>query len=583
VWSINQFGNESANFGQDDGVNPLPNEPTVSVESSLTQLRWRIASGVPDAFHSARVECGEYDETLMSTFGTIDLSEAGVDDGEQAQVLVTVIDAFGRESDTHVAQTEGRYLSQKDMAGEMFQLKGRIYDDEGNDITPNAGTVEDLWDGNLNSVVEIIEPPGSETTYIEMIYPTETLFEMMSVYATGMIPSTEIRAEVFRRDGTWTPATEWVTPEDGDWTHVRFLNNRMYATRNVRLAVRDGQRGSIILSQLKFTTSLVADRIYGGTLRLTGDMAIENEEGDLRVDSRGIIISSSDGETALGIGGLAFRDADGRTSGYVRGVQTGMATDEEFVELPFSNDPFVILQPLSVTTYDPAEGGLQKLKLGVTDASPEGFTVNAKLVKHQGEDTRHEFPKDTKYDPDTGGSAGYCFGESGHDPDGGEEYSSRALISVNDSSTYTTAPGTTAITVAVREMMHVHAFAGQFSGRNTITYRIRIRPKGSESWTHTLGPYTRSISQTSSIFVGASNKHHKQKTYSIENLAPDEYDVQIEVTDKSVRSGQGQNSNRSCFIIWEEISWSNEEAIDTPEPAMVQYLALETDSASDEN
>jgi len=304
VWAINQWGNESEFPAELPATNAEPTIPTIRAESSQTQIRWRITSDIPTDLHSVTVVAGDYNETTTATSGVIDLADTGAEDAQQLQVYVTLTDMFGQSSDPGQDGITARWLTEQDMAGEIFQIRGRIYGDDGEDIEPDLGSVEDLWDGDTVTEVQILNvPPGNTTVYIEYEFPIETMFEMVSVYVTSQPHDTRVRAEVEQRDGSWQAVTNWVPPTS-DWTHWRFDNGRIYAARRIRLAVRNGYGGSIYLSQLKFGTTVTADSIYGGIMRLTGNMAIESEEGNIKIVPRRIAMHDENNDIKGVIGNV---------------------------------------------------------------------------------------------------------------------------------------------------------------------------------------------------------------------------------------------------------------------------------------
>src|SRR5690606_21103400 len=136
------------------------------------------------------------------------------------------------------------------------------------------------------------------------------------------------------------------------------------------------------------------------------------------------------------------------------------------------------------------------------NASPEGFQVVAKLVRHDAQGKRTVFPNTQKYRWGTWGSQHWCT-NGGHEPsaDSARSWSEHRLRDVGDKKLFTTASGTTGVVVRIREMLHAHAWAGDYTATNRITYRLRIRPLGSSSWLRTLGPFTRSITSRSPLLT----------------------------------------------------------------------------------
>jgi len=66
------------------------------------------------------------------------------------------------------------------------------------------------------------------------------------------------------------------------------------------------------------------------------------------------------------------------------------------------------------------------------------------------------------------------------------------------------------------------------------------------------------------------------------NLAPAQYEVEIEITGKSIAEQWGRNRADACYLLIEEIEEMQEEEIATPEPITVHYVAFESDSPGGE-
>src|SRR5690606_30291358 len=77
------------------------------------------------------------------------------------------------------------------------------------------------------------------------------------------------------------------------------------------------------------------------------------------------------------------------------------------------------------------------------------------------------------------------------------------------------------------------------------------------------------------------NFSHSQVTHVFQNLAPDTYEVEIEVTGKSL-SSNGDNRADAMFLLVEEIEEMSETEIQLPEPITVHYVAFESDSPGGE-
>src|SRR5690606_10136333 len=169
--------------------------------------------------------------------------------------------------------------------------------------------------------------------------------------------------------------------------------------------------------------------------------------------------------------------------------------DGEYVPLNFSNEPVIVLSPARAILYDPSVNALQKLRLEAVDVSPEGFRVVAKLVRHDGPGQRTVFPNTTKWRWRPS-DVSYCT-DGGHTSDMyARAWSEHRLRDVGDTKVFTTGPNATGVIVRIREMLHAHAYAGNITARNQITYRLRIRQVGSHTSLATSGPFTGSIQTT---------------------------------------------------------------------------------------
>src|SRR5690606_20913707 len=276
-------------------------------------------------------------------------------------------------------------------------------------------------------------------------------------------------------------------------------------------------------------------------------------------------------------GGRIFHRPDGTRSGYVVALVPGIAEDGDYVSLNFINEHVVILSPPRAIMFEPSVGGIQKLRLEATNVSPEGFQVVAKLVQHAGQGNRTVFPNTQKYHWGST-SARWCT-DGGHveSEDSARSWSEHRLRDVGDKKLFTTSSGVTGVIVRIREMLHAHAWAGNYTAINRITYRLRIRPIGSSSWLRTRGAFTRSITAQAPVLTSRVTFSHSQVTHVFQNLAPNAYEVEIEVTGK-VLSSQGANYADAMFLLVEEIEEMSETEIQLPEPITVHYIAFESDN-----
>ena len=444
------------------------------------------------------------------------------------------------------------------------------------DPAPSSGSLEDLWDMNPNTGVTFPSAPIA-ITFRYPVYQGSDLVDLhLSAAAQGYVQMRQRDTEQWV-DVLGSPASP-VQFSQG-WNRVPFTGNRLYFGREYRLVLLNNVR----INELRFERVTVADKILAGRLRLTGDMAIINEDGTLQITSTGIEMEGQEaGGTQWTPGGLVFLRPDGTRSGYLRAVVPGVAQDGDYVPLNFTNEPVVILSPARAITYEPSVGGIQKLRLEAANASPEGFQVVARLVRHDAQGNRTVFPNIQKYRWGTWGSYQWCtVGGHAASENSARSWSEHRLRDVGDKKLFTTASGTTGVVVRIREMLHAHAWAGNYTAINRITYRLRIRRLGSSSWLRTLGPFTRSITSQSPVLTTRLTFRHSQVTHIFQDLAPDTYEVEIEVTGKSL-SSQGANTADAMFLLVEEIEEISETEIQLPEPITVHYVAFESDNPGGE-
>src|SRR5690606_34663694 len=110
---------------------------------------------------------------------------------------------------------------------------------------------------------------------------------------------------------------------DGAWTVRRFAQNKLYATREVRITFPGND--PVDLRELKFWTVTLADEILAQVLRLTGELEIINEDGSVKLDAFGLKVDMVDEhKIALGKDGLTmtpqgFQHPAMKLTGYMQG------------------------------------------------------------------------------------------------------------------------------------------------------------------------------------------------------------------------------------------------------------------------
>src|SRR5690606_8851918 len=340
---------------------------------------------------------------------------------------------------------------------------------------PSSGSLEDLWDRDPETGVTF--PSAPAITFRYPVYQASDAIEVhVSDQARGYV-------QMRHRD-----TEQWINVLGSQanpviflpgWSYHRFDGGKLYFGREYRLVLLDNVR----INELRFERITVADLIMAGKLRLTGDMAIVNEEGTVQITSSGIEMETEEeGGTQWTPGGLVFLRPDGTRSGYLRAIVPGIAEDGDYVPLNFSNEPVIVLSPARAIVHNPSVNALQKLRLEAVDVSPQGFRVVAKLVRHDGSGQRTVFPNTRKWRWRTGDGSYYCT-DGGHVSEAYDRtWSEHRLRDVGDTKVFTTGPNATGVIVRIREMLHAHAHAGRYHAENRISYRLRIREVGSPTW-----------------------------------------------------------------------------------------------------
>lgn len=289
VEARNEAGNYSAVPTVLLAINAKPAQPMAHAESSLTQLRWQIASDVPDDFKAVKVEVGSFSQVGAATSGVIDLVTAGIDDGQQVQVAVSIIDVFGQESDPRLVSVSAVYATDRDLAGSVFEVE---YVSE---QFPSGADPTVLYDNDPTTGITFTQAPT-----ITVRHPKEERFGMVALHI-GAAAQGYVQV---RRHGeeTWTSVIG--TPGsphafDAGENVVAFAGNRIVVAREVRIVLLSPVRVN------EFTPSVyvVANHILGGTMTLTQGMAIRSEDGRLDMTPSSFSMKDSNGNPLLEIEG----------------------------------------------------------------------------------------------------------------------------------------------------------------------------------------------------------------------------------------------------------------------------------------
>src|SRR5690606_17701167 len=98
---------------------PLPPKPTIVLSSSNAQIRWQVTSPAPIGWESTSVQIGDYYAIVADMSGVVDATQAGVGDGQIAQVSIAVRNVFGQQSEPAISTITANYLDKSAFAANI--------------------------------------------------------------------------------------------------------------------------------------------------------------------------------------------------------------------------------------------------------------------------------------------------------------------------------------------------------------------------------------------------------------------------------------------------------------------------------
>src|SRR5690606_28404506 len=98
---------------------PLPPKPTIVLSSSNAQIRWQVTSPAPIGWESTSVQIGDYYAIVADMPGVVDATQAGVGDGQIAQVSIAVRNVFGQQSEPAISTITANYLDKSAFAANI--------------------------------------------------------------------------------------------------------------------------------------------------------------------------------------------------------------------------------------------------------------------------------------------------------------------------------------------------------------------------------------------------------------------------------------------------------------------------------
>src|SRR5690606_28850038 len=156
------------------------------------------------------------------------------------------------------------------------QLPAEMFDIQvSSDPEPSSGTLENLLDKDPATGCEF--PSAPTVTYL---YPAVQASDVADMHLAA--PAQGYLQVLDQDSGAWIDVYGSESSPASftqGWNRVRFDGDKLYYGREYRLVLMDNVR----INELRFERIVVADMIMAGRLRLTGDMAIVNEDGRIAI------------------------------------------------------------------------------------------------------------------------------------------------------------------------------------------------------------------------------------------------------------------------------------------------------------
>lgn len=378
LYHVDSAGQESS-VGTVIAVNPAPPTPTgLSVTSTQSQLL--ISVNKPLVTDLDKVEY-QIDDTSNfdnpTTYLDTSFTKSAIVRVEGTNyVRVRFIDDFDQPGSWKTESTEGVMLSMEDIVGgASFNIS------PSSNPSKTKAELAQLWDLDTSTGVTF-----SGSFSVTFDYPIEWFFDMVRFYVNEEADYT-VEAYDFDEE-EWITVITPKTCVANEWTVQRFDGNEMFATGRLRISFTCG---TMTIYELKFWTVTLSDEILAQTMTLTGNMAIQNEDSSILIDTEKIMLRDSEtGDYAyLSPEMLAFyKDGyEGVPMWYSKRIAHGITDDGGYVNLttetgvPWDKKPKVLTAAAELASYDAAySADTQSYKTEAYEVSKNGFYVSGKLM-----------------------------------------------------------------------------------------------------------------------------------------------------------------------------------------------------------
>ena len=350
-------------------VTPIPGGIRV-IDTKAPSIRWSTS----EVHVSTTKGFTPSAETLVADGRRVRFDVGGLTPDTRYYVRLIRFDTDGNPSEpSDEMSAVAAKFPQEELPADLFQIKAT------SDVEPDSGTLENLWDQDTTTGAAWASGPVTVT----FEYPMQWFFDMVRLYTTtGRAYYVEART----KEGAWAKVTGDHMSVANGYTVQRFANNKMVVSDALRITFPGA--APVDLRELKFWTVTLADEILAQKLRLTGDMAIESQDGRAIV---GPLVSGGFGFSAenaagdrseLTEGRLAFYKAGSQAPFfYVRHIEYGTAEAGEQVnfDFPFESPPRVLVAVQRLTAYDASVGRTQVWSVFPENVTETGFVPRARL------------------------------------------------------------------------------------------------------------------------------------------------------------------------------------------------------------
>ncbi|KXS41190.1 MAG: putative phage tail protein [Candidatus Frackibacter sp. T328-2] len=288
IKAFNRSGVYSANAASVTITNAVPPQPTLHVNSTLSQLQLAV-----DDPNIKDLDIIEFQIDTDSNFGSPEIykgkdfiREVPAIGDTTNYVRARFIDKLGQQGPWGSGSITPNLIDAKDI-NQSFNINPI------SDVTPSSGSLEQLWDMDTG-----LGPAFGSAPTITFEYPMQWFFDMVRFY-----PSVACNYYV----QAWDKDTEaWidvigssaspVACNANQWNIKRFDNDKMVATSKMRIVFD----AALTLYELKFWTVTLSDEILAQVLTLTGNMKVQSENSSTYIDANGITVSGSPAENEAG-------------------------------------------------------------------------------------------------------------------------------------------------------------------------------------------------------------------------------------------------------------------------------------------